>query len=69
MKIAVCWIAMRPGEQSPTGGPDPRQPNPYVRPGYQQPSPYTGQRQPGPAPWDAPTVTSGGPAGLPLSRV
>lgn len=54
---------MRPGEQSPTGGPDPRQPNPYLRPGYQQPSPYTGQRQPGPAPWDAPTVTSGGPAG------
>ncbi|MFE1205317.1 hypothetical protein ACFW5V_26880 [Streptomyces sp. NPDC058762] len=54
---------MRPGEQSPTGGPDPRQPNPYMRPGYQQPSPYTGQRQPGPAPWDAPTVTSGGPAG------
>ncbi|MFJ9671277.1 hypothetical protein ACIRP5_10885 [Streptomyces sp. NPDC101221] len=54
---------MRPGEQSPTGGPDPRQPNPYLRPGYQQPSPYAGQRQAGPAPWDAPTVTSGGPDG------
>ncbi|CAL9377302.1 hypothetical protein [Streptomyces sp. enrichment culture] len=52
---------MRPGEQSPTGGPDPRQPNPYLRPGYQQPSPYAGQWQAGPAPWDAPTVTSGGP--------
>ncbi|MFG2325749.1 hypothetical protein [Streptomyces sp. NPDC048568] len=38
---------MWPGEQSPTGGPDPRQPNPYQQP----------------APWNAPTVTSGGPPG------
>ncbi|MFG3208152.1 hypothetical protein [Streptomyces tendae] len=51
---------MWPGEQSSTGGPDPRQPNPYRQPGYQQ-QPYAGQQQP--APWNAPTVTSGGPAG------
>ncbi|MFJ6066605.1 hypothetical protein ACIQHU_26615 [Streptomyces tendae] len=52
---------MWPGEQSSTGGPDPRQPNPYRQPGYQQPQPYAGQHQP--APWNAPTVPSGGPAG------
>ncbi|WP_217169844.1 hypothetical protein [Streptomyces sp. AC512_CC834] len=56
---------MWPGEQSPTGGPDPRQPNPYQQPGYQQPGyqqqPYADQRQP--APWNAPTVTSSGPDG------
>ncbi|MET7324181.1 hypothetical protein [Streptomyces sp. NPDC005549] len=53
---------MWPGEQSSAGGPDPRQPNPYRQPGYQQqPPPYAGQQQPGP--WNAPTVTSGGPAG------
>ncbi|MET9355768.1 hypothetical protein ABZY14_22710 [Streptomyces sp. NPDC006617] len=52
---------MWPGEQSSTGGPDPRQPNPYRQPGYQQQPPYAGQQQP--APWNAPTVTSGGPAG------
>ncbi|MGV9284701.1 hypothetical protein [Streptomyces sp. NPDC003730] len=51
---------MWPGEQSSAGGPDPRQPNPYQQPGYRQPSPYGGQQ---PAPWDAPTVASGGPAG------
>ncbi|MFJ3025417.1 hypothetical protein ACIPH4_31305 [Streptomyces tendae] len=51
---------MWPGEQSSTGGPDPRQPNPYRQPGYQQ-QPYAGQQQP--APWNAPTVTSGGPGG------
>ncbi|WP_399882521.1 hypothetical protein ACGH7X_06535 [Streptomyces sp. BBFR51] len=56
---------MWPGEQSSTGGPDPRQPNPYQQPGYQQ-QPYAGQRQP--APWNAPTVTSGGPAGGPPGR-
>ncbi|TDT39215.1 hypothetical protein EV562_104459 [Streptomyces sp. BK208] len=52
---------MWPGEQSSAGGPDPRQPNPYQRPGYRQPSPYGGQQQP--APWNTPTVASGGPAG------
>ncbi|MFD7567682.1 hypothetical protein ACFV7O_31285 [Streptomyces tendae] len=52
---------MWPGEQSSTGGPDPRQPNPYRQPGYQQPQPYAGQQQR--APWNASTVTSGGPAG------
>ncbi|CAL9386998.1 hypothetical protein [Streptomyces sp. enrichment culture] len=51
---------MWPGEQSSTGGPDPRQPNPYRQPGYQQ-QPYAGQQQP--APWNAPTVTAGGPPG------
>ncbi|MFJ6072031.1 hypothetical protein ACIQFU_14505 [Streptomyces sp. NPDC093065] len=49
---------MWPGEQSSTGGPDPRQPNPYRQPGYQQQ----------PAPWNVPTVTSGGPAGGPPGR-
>ncbi|GAA5003625.1 hypothetical protein [Streptomyces hyderabadensis] len=52
---------MWPGEQSSTGGPDPRQPNPYRQPGYQQQPPYAGQQQP--APWNAPTVTAGGPPG------
>ncbi|MFA3878790.1 hypothetical protein ABS735_34980 [Streptomyces sp. MMCC 100] len=52
---------MWPGEQSPTGGPDPRQPDPYQQPGYRQPPPYAGQQPPGP--WNAPTVTSGGPSG------
>lgn len=52
---------MWPGEQSSTGGPDPRQPNPYRQPGYQQQPPYAGQQQP--APWNAPTVTAGGPGG------
>ncbi|NEB09293.1 hypothetical protein G3I32_10495 [Streptomyces coelicoflavus] len=52
---------MRPGEQSPTGGPDPRQqPGPYQQPGYHQPPP-AGQQPP--APWNAPTVTPGGPSG------
>ncbi|EHN74247.1 hypothetical protein SMCF_6313, partial [Streptomyces coelicoflavus ZG0656] len=53
---------MWPGEQSPTGGPDPRQqqPNPYQQPGYHQPPP-AGQQPP--APWNAPTVASGGPSG------
>ena len=60
-KIVVSCAPMWPGEQSPTGGPDPRQPNPYRQPGYQQPPPYAGQ-QPF-APWNAPTVTSGGPPG------
>ncbi|MFF0587748.1 hypothetical protein ACFYWD_17415 [Streptomyces sp. NPDC003781] len=52
---------MWPGEQSSTGGPDPRQPNPYRQPGYQQQPPYAGQQQP--ALWNAPTVTAGGPPG------
>ncbi|WP_031033479.1 hypothetical protein [Streptomyces sp. NRRL F-5650] len=52
---------MWPGEQSPTGAPDPRQPNPYLRPGYRQPSPYAGEQQPGA--WNAPTVAAGGPPG------
>ncbi|CAM5264888.1 hypothetical protein SVIOM342S_06148 [Streptomyces violaceorubidus] len=52
---------MWPGEQSSSGGPDPRQPNPYRQPGYRQQPPYAGQQQP--APWNAPTVTSGGPSG------
>ncbi len=56
---------MWPGEQSSTGGPDPRQPNPYRQPGYQQ-QPHPGQQQP--APWNAPTVASGGPAGGPAGR-
>ncbi|WP_327313445.1 hypothetical protein [Streptomyces sp. NBC_01235] len=48
---------MWPGEQPPTGGPNPRaqQPNPYQQPGYHQPGPY-GQ-QPA-APWNVPTVTA-----------
>ncbi|MFL9653965.1 hypothetical protein ACJ7VE_09650 [Streptomyces sp. PB17] len=58
---------MWPGEQSPTGGPDPRQPNPYRQPGYQQQPPHPAQQQPyagqQPTPWNAPTVPSGGPAG------
>ncbi|WP_328656460.1 hypothetical protein [Streptomyces sp. NBC_00334] len=52
---------MWPGEQSPTGGPDPRQPNPYRQPGYQQHQPYAGQQQP--AAWQAPTVAPAGPPG------
>ncbi|WP_399938229.1 hypothetical protein ACGH52_07100 [Streptomyces sp. BBFR25] len=57
---------MWPGEQSSTGGPDPHQPNPYRQPGYQQQPPYAGQPQP--APWNAPTVASGGPGGGPAGR-
>ncbi|MFI8950468.1 hypothetical protein ACIGO6_28575 [Streptomyces sp. NPDC053750] len=45
---------MWPGEQSPTGGANPQQPNPYHQPGYQQHRPPT-------APWNAPTVTAPGP--------
>ncbi|GAA3999294.1 hypothetical protein GCM10022384_52950 [Streptomyces marokkonensis] len=57
---------MWPGEQSPTGGPDPRQPgppqpNPYRQPGYQQHQPDAGRQQP--APWNAPTVTAAPPPG------
>ncbi|MGW0818195.1 hypothetical protein ACWD00_34150 [Streptomyces viridiviolaceus] len=46
---------MWPGEQSPTGGPNPGQTDPY-----RQPGPYAGQQ---PAPWNAPTVTAPPPAG------
>jgi hypothetical protein len=66
-KIAVCFPPMWPGEQSPTGGPDPQQPNPYQQPGYQQHQPYAGQQpyagHQSPASWNAPTVTPAGPSG------
>ncbi|MDG9726148.1 MULTISPECIES: hypothetical protein [unclassified Streptomyces] len=52
---------MWPGEQSPPGGPNPQQPNPYQQPGYQQHQPHAGQ-QPH-APWNAPTVTAAPPPG------
>ncbi|MEV6838094.1 hypothetical protein AB0N17_26880 [Streptomyces sp. NPDC051133] len=53
---------MWPGEQSPGGGQDPRQPpvghqpNPYQQPGYHQPNPYQQ-----PQPWAAPTQRTGAP--------
>ncbi|MFD5709449.1 hypothetical protein ACFWHW_03490 [Streptomyces pharetrae] len=69
---------MWPGEQPPTGGPNPRDPqggpqgNPYRQPGYQQPTRY-GSRAPqasavppapsGPASWNAPTLPATAPGG------
>ncbi|MFH9733388.1 hypothetical protein [Streptomyces sp. NPDC017260] len=61
---------MWPGEQSPTGGPGPRQPHPYQQPGHQphqshqqqqSHQPHAGKQQP--APWYAPTVTAIPPPG------
>ncbi|MFF9278202.1 hypothetical protein [Streptomyces griseosporeus] len=50
---------MWPGQQQPTGGTDPRQPNPYQRPGHHQADPYARQQPP---PRQAPTVAAA-PAG------
>ncbi|MFF9286347.1 hypothetical protein [Streptomyces griseosporeus] len=49
---------MWPGQQQPTGGTDPRQPNPYQRPGHHQADPYARQQPP---PWQAPVAAA--PAG------
>ncbi|MGX1129083.1 hypothetical protein RKD49_001273 [Streptomyces glaucescens] len=50
------------GEQPPTSGPDPHDPqnNPYRQPGHQQTGPFAQQ---GPRPWDAPTLPAAPPSG------
>jgi hypothetical protein len=51
---------MWPGDQSPSGGGQNGQPNPYHQPGYHQPNPYA---QPTAEVWNAPTVTAPPPPG------